>query len=248
MELVIEDARFFKSCIDAIANLVDEGNFEVSDKGVHLRSMDPSQIAMIDFSIPKDAFASLDCTESVTLGIGLVDFGKVLARTRAGEKLTISLEEKENKFVLEFAGDSKRRFKMPLLDLGSSSPKEPGIPFDASVKVKGGSFKDMIRDAGLLSSHVILSCNNDNFVVEARGDSGELVTETQKGAPSIVELSAKNPARAMFPYEYLDDMTRACPDDAVLSLDLKTDAPVRLSYDVGKAKLAYYLAPRVENI
>lgn len=248
MELKIEDAKAFKSYIDAIANLVDEGNFEVSANGIHLRSMDPSQIAMIDFLLPKEAFQSLDASDSVTLGIGLVDFGKVLARARSGETLTISLEDKENKFILEFAGDSKRRFKMPLLDLGSSTPKEPGIPFDSSVKLKGGSFKDIIRDAGLLSSHVVLSCHEDGFVVEARGDSGELVTETGKAASSIVELKSKAPSRAMFPFEYLDDMTRACPDDAVISIDLKTDAPVRISYEVGKARLSYYLAPRVENI
>jgi len=248
MELVIEDARFFKSCIDAIGNLVDEGNFEVTPTGLHLGSMDPSHIAMIDFQMPKEAFHSLDVTENAVLGIGLVDFGKVLARARAGEKLTISLEEKENRFVLEFAGDSKRRFKMPLLDLGSSSPKEPGIKFDASIKLKGGSFKDMIRDAGLLSSHVVLSASDAMFVVEARGDSGELVSETGKDSSSVAELNVKTAARAMFPFEYLDDMTRACPDDAVLNIDLKTDAPVKLSYEIGKAKLAYYLAPRVENI
>ena len=52
----------------------------------------------------------------------------------------------------------------------------------------------------------------------------------------------------MFPYEYLDDMTRACPDDAEAEISLKNDAPVKISYQVGKAKISYYLAPRVETI
>ena len=30
MQLVVSDAKFFKSCIDAVSNLVDEGTFEVS--------------------------------------------------------------------------------------------------------------------------------------------------------------------------------------------------------------------------
>jgi hypothetical protein len=52
----------------------------------------------------------------------------------------------------------------------------------------------------------------------------------------------------MFPFEYLDDMTRACPDDAEMQVSLKNDAPVKISYQIGKASLAYYLAPRVETV
>ncbi|PIO06035.1 DNA polymerase sliding clamp, partial [Candidatus Micrarchaeota archaeon CG08_land_8_20_14_0_20_59_11] len=48
-------------------------------------------------------------------------------------------------------------------------------------------------------------------------------------------------------FEYLDDMTKACPDDAIAHLELKNDSPVRLAYELGKAKICYYLAPRVET-
>lgn len=249
MEFVVSDAKFFKSCVDAIANLVDEGNFELSSKGLHLRSMDPSQIALVDFSMPRESFETLDAGDAVTLGVNIVDFGKVLARSRGDEKLTVAMEEKENKFSLEFAGESRRKFRMPLLDLGGAAPKEPKIAFDASVKMRGGAFKEMLRDAALFSSHVVLACREQDFVVEARGDGGETTIETRKDAASVVELKASAPARAMFPLEYLEDMTRACPDDAPVLVELKGDLPVRVSYDIGgKAHLAYYLAPRVENL
>lgn len=249
MEFVVSDAKFFKSCIDAISNLVDEGNFELSSKGMHLRSMDPSQIAMVDFNMPRESFEKIDASETATLGVNLVDFGKVLSRSRSDEKLSVSLEEKENKFLLEFSGESKRKFKMPLLDLGGTTPKEPKIAFDSSVKIKGGAFKEMLRDAALFSSHVVLFARENDFVVEAKGDGGETSIETRKDASTMVELKTTSSARSMFPLEYLDDMTRACPDDGVLSIDMKTDLPVKISFDIGgKAMLAYYLAPRVENL
>ncbi len=248
MQLVVGDARFFKSCVDAASNLVDEGNFEVTVAGMHLRSMDPSQIAMVDLLLPKEAFEKLNAEPSATLGINLIDLGKVLARARPDEKLTISLEEKENRLLLEFVGESKRHFKMPLLDLGGTPPKEPKISFDAHVKLRASALKDMLRDAGLLSSHVVLHAAENDFVVEAHGDSGDLVIETPKDAASVSEFKSGAKARAMYPYEYLDDITRAAPDDAVISIELKNDAPVRISYEIGHAKLAYYLAPRVEAI
>jgi proliferating cell nuclear antigen len=246
MEAVIEDARLFKNCIDAIVSLVDEGSFVVSKTGLQLRTMDPSQIAMVDFSFPKQAFAKLEADEEQTLGLNLGDLSKILNRARAGEKLTLSLQEKESRLLLEFSGGAKRSFKLPLLDLSGTLPREPKIQFDASIKLKGRALKDILHDAGLLSSHVVLEAKDKQLVVEAHGDSGDLRTELVP-SEDVKELKATNEARAMFPFEYLDNMTRACPDDAEAELSLKTNAPIRVAYAIGQAKLTYYLAPRVET-
>ena len=248
MELVLEDAKLFKSCIDAIVNLVDEGSFEVSKNGLHLRTMDPSQIALVDFTLGAEAFKKIDADEPAALGINLVDLSKILSRSRSSEKLSLSLDEKEsNKLSLEFLGANKRTFKLPLLDLAVSSPKEPKIQFDSHIKMRGGAFKELLKDASLISSHVSIDVWADKFLVEAHGDSGDLKAETEKSSPDLVELTSQAKSRAIFPFEYLDNMTRACPDEEVLSLDLKSDAPMRLSYSIGAAKLSYYLAPRVET-
>ena len=49
MELIIEKADVLKRSIDAIAVLIDEAEFEVSEKGLSLKATDPSQISMVDF-------------------------------------------------------------------------------------------------------------------------------------------------------------------------------------------------------
>ncbi|NUN11457.1 proliferating cell nuclear antigen (pcna) [Candidatus Micrarchaeota archaeon] len=247
MELVITDAKEFKQAIDAIVNLVDEGTFEVTSDGLKLRSMDPSQIAMVDFSLPKNAFTELNTEGNASITLNLVDFTKVLSSASSGEKLSIKLDEKENRLLLDFTGKSKRSFKLPLLESSANTPREPKIEFDTKLKIKGGALKGMLRDAGLLSSHVILQADDAEFLVEANGDSGDLRVETKKNSEIVVELDIKNKSRAMFPFEYLEDMTRSCTEDNVLTLEMKTDAPVKVSYEVGKAKLCYYLAPRVEN-
>lgn len=245
MQLVFSNSKFFKHCVDAIVNLVDEGTFEVTEAGLHLRTMDPSQIAMIDFTLPKEAFEKVEAEEKVLLSVNLSDLSKILGRAKEQEKLTVSMEEKESRLLLEFTGDAKRRFKLPLMDSSNTMPREPKVPFDSELKIRGGAFKDMLKDAGLLSSHVVLEAGESAFVVEAHGDSGDLHVEIKKD--SLVELKSASKSRALFPYEYLDDITRACPEDAVLCLNMKSDAPVRISYDIENAKLAYYLAPRVEN-
>lgn len=247
MHLRFKNARSLKSCIDAIVNLVDEGTFEATKEGLHLRTMDPSQIAMVDFKMPASSLESVDVDDKARVSLNLVDFSKVLSRSRGEEKLDIQLEEKESRLHMTFEGDSKRVFKIPLLENDGAMPKEPNVPFDATLKIKGGVFKEMLRDAGLLSSHVILNVQDDGFHVDAKGDAGDVHSETKKDASFVVSLAAKGTSHAMFPFEYLEDMIKACPDDSVLEIYLKTDAPIRIAYEIGDAKFTYYLAPRVEN-
>ncbi|MFH1199499.1 MAG: proliferating cell nuclear antigen (pcna) [Candidatus Micrarchaeota archaeon] len=248
MELAFKDAKFFKQCVDAIANLVDEGSFEVSSTGIHLRSLDPSQISMVDFSLPKGAaFSSFDVEGVRNVALNLVELSKVLGRTRANEKLSIKLDDDErNKLLLEFTADSKRSFRLPLLDLReATAPREPKTVFDAQVRLRAGAFKEMLKDASLVSSHLTLEAGDSSFTVEAHGDSGDLRIENDKSKE--VEVKATAPAKAMYPAEYLDKMSKSASENEVLQLEFKAANPVKMTYKIGEAQLTYFLAPRVET-
>lgn len=245
-EITLEDARLFKNSIDAIGGIIEEGTFEISEKGIHLRAMDPSQIAMVDFTMPQAAFSGYTVESPASVGLKLSDLSKVLARTRGAEKLRMALEE--NRLVLEFKGESRRTFKLPLIDAGAQPAREPKVEFDANVKLGGSYLKDALHDASLISSHVVLEASDKKFAIEAHGDAGDLQAESEKGAaPQVIDLELKAPARAMFPLQYLEDMAKGAASDAQISLGLKTNAPVRMMYKIGEASLVYYLAPRIES-
>jgi len=237
-EVSIEDAKFWKNCVDAIVNLIDEGVFEVKADGISLRAMDSSQIAMVSFFVPKKSFVEYNVDGSEKLGLNFDSLSKFLARARDKEKLKMSLEE--NRLGMEFSGDSRRSFKIPLLDLTTGPQKEPKIEYDAVVKVNAGQLKEMLRDATLVSSHIVLEATEAGFFVDAKGDSADL---NEKAA---AEITMKKPARATFPLQFLDDIARACPSESQITLHLKTNAPVKVEYAIGDANLTYYLAPRIE--
>lgn len=243
-EVEVEEAKFWKDCIDAIVNLIDEGVLEAKGDAITLKAMDASQIAMVSFSVPKGCFKSYKVEGTERLGLNFDNLSKILARTRGGEKLRMASED--NKLELEFSGESTRRFKVPLLDLSSGPQKEPKIEYDAEIKVNAGGFREMLRDASLVSSHLSLEATENGFFVEARGDAADLRTESGKTAKMITELKVKKGARATFPLQFLDDISKACPADAAITINLKTNAPVKIEYKIGDASLTYYLAPRIE--
>jgi len=246
LEIEIDDARYWKNCVDSIVNLIDEGNFEITANGISLKAMDPSQIAMVCFSIPKSSFGKYKVDETTKVGINFDSMSKILSRSRGKDRLRMMIEE--NKLVLEFIGEDKRNFKLPLIEVQEGVQKEPKIEFDAVVKIKAGQFKEILGDAALLSSHVVLDANSKGFFVEVHGDSGDLRVEKEKTGEATLNIEVKRDSRATFPLQFLGDMVKACPDDESLSLHLKTNSPIKAEYSIGEAKLVYYLAPRIETM
>lgn len=246
-EVKLENATVFKNCIDALVTLIDEGEFDLSKNGITLRAMDPSQIAMVDFVLPKSAFEKYDVAAERKIGLNLDDLSKIVSRSRPGETLILKLDKTESRLELIFKGKSTRRFNLPLLDIAAQTPKEPKIEFDSKVRINGSALKESLKDASLVSSHVVLKTNADGFEIEARGDKGEVAIESKKNEDSLIEHTVNKDTRSMFPLEYLNDLLKATEADAVVTLDLKTDAPLKLQYPIGDATVTYYLAPRIES-
>lgn len=250
MEFSFKDAKFFKQCIDAVGSLIDEGSFEVTKEGLHLRSLDPSQIAMVDFKLLKGhAFHSFDVEDPRTLSVNLIDLSKIIARSKGGEKVSIVFDEKEgNKLNIEFSGDAKRSFKLPLLDLREATmPKEPKVALETNVKIRAGHFKDMLKDVVLVSSHLQMEAFDHQFNIEAHGDSGDLKIENSSKSQKDLEVSAPSETKAMYPAEYLEKMVRAAVDAEAVHLEFGTNKPVKVKYKISEAEFSFFLAPRVES-
>ena len=246
-KFTVDDAKRYKNATDAIVNLIDEGIMEVREDGLFLRAMDPSQIAMVSFAMPKTAFAEFEApTPSAKVGLNFDAIAKILSRTRGAEKLQISQEG--NKFQLKFVGQGKKRsFKVPILDMPAGGAKEPTITHDAVVKVSSSHFRESLRDASLVGSHISLQADEAGFSIEVHGDTSDLTEENEKTGSEIMEMTVTKPARATFPLQYLDDIVKACPDSSPLTIHLKTNAPLKVEYEVESAKVIYYLAPRIDS-
>lgn len=244
----MEEAPFLKSAIDSIVSLVEEGVFEVTQEGITLKAMDPSQISMISFTMPKSAFETFEIDDSRAIGLDISQFSNVLSRGKKGEKTELSLED--GRLVIRFLGEKKMKtFRIPLLDLGTGMQKEPKIEYKTQVKMNADAFKESLKDAKLISSHVKLLVNPEGLVVDVKGDSGHLKDEFHKDGSEITEIttSSKEGERSTFPLQYLEDIVKASSASTELTLRLETDKPLRISYDISGAKIVYYLAPRIEN-
>ncbi|MFH1222462.1 MAG: proliferating cell nuclear antigen (pcna) [Candidatus Micrarchaeota archaeon] len=246
MKLVVADAPALKSAIDSIVSLVEEGEFEISKDGLQLKAMDPSQISMVAFTMPKAAFEEYAIEEEARIGVDISQLSNVLSRGKRGEKAEISIEE--GRLVIKFyAAKRKRTFKIPLRETGERIQREPKIEYKNHVSNRADAFKEVLKDAKLVSSHVRLGLTPTEFLVEVRGDSGDVKEEFEVGGDEITEIKTAEGAKATFPLQYLEDMMKATSASASVRINLETDKPLKLEYHIEGATVVYYLAPRIET-
>jgi len=246
MELVLSNADIFKKSMEAIAVLIDEAELVISEKGIELKATDPSQISMVDFSMPRLAFEKFDSVDT-RLGLDLDYLNQVLSRTQSGDELVLSLDEKKAFLLVTFKGRAERSFQVPLIDISSSEVPNPRIEFDSELLVSASFLQNAFKDAALISSHVVLGCTDEKFFVKANSSKGNLNEEVKENKDSLPEMRVKKECKSMFPLDYLQDMLKAASSETKVNLFLKSSAPVKVSYAIGEAGISYFLAPRIEN-
>jgi proliferating cell nuclear antigen len=247
MKLVLEKAADFQKSIEAIAVLIDEAEFVVDENGMALKATDPSQISMVDFILEKKAFKKFDTDGKLKIGLDLDYLRQIMSRAKADDQLTLELDEGNSRLNVSFKGASARKFNLPLIDISSADLPNPKIEFDADVKLLAGVLQDALKDASLVSSHVSLGVNGDNFVVKAESSKGNLDSVTEKDKKNLIELNVKGEAMSMFPLDYLQDMLKTAQSATPVELNMKNNAPIQVSYGIGAARIKYFLAPRIES-
>ena len=239
---VISDTKSWKSSVDAIAALIDEGTLNINENGFKLRAMDPSQIALVDFELPKSAFEKYKLDKEVSIGIDFSELSKITKRCKPEDKIEFSLN---SRFTMIFTGETTRRFDISVIESTSSPPKEPNIDFTAEIKMGANILKEALKDAEQVSNHVALIVDKE-FSIAAEGDTGS--ADIKISSDTILGMDVKEKTRAVFSLDQLNNLLRASDQGSIVQLKLRTDAPLRLEYAIGDGRVIYYLAPRIESV
>lgn len=235
----------FRSLIKALSVIVEEGTFVMNEAQIKLLAMDPSHVAMVDFELPAGFFDSYKCEGEPRLSINIKEFLKFLDRVDKDEETWIRLnEEKARLIILCKRGGHSRRFEMPILEPIDNEVPQPKIFFKAKARLITDSLRNSIRDANLVSEHVKVAVEGEMLKISATGDRGSAHSEWEKGSDDLIDLKAEEDSSATFTLSYLNEIANAAGSiSEVATIELSTDMPIKMDFELSKGKLVYYLAP-----
>lgn len=243
-EIEISSIESFRNLIKALSVIVERGSFMVDEVQIKLVAMDPSHVAMVDFELPKEFFKRYLLDEETKLTLNISEFLKFLERVEKDEQLEMRFD-KENMLLIQCKkGGHTRRFLIPLLEPFDEEAPSPKIFFKSSARILTQSLRKAIRDASLVSEHVKLEITNDGVRISATGDMGSASSLWEKGADDILELKSEESSSATFTLSYLQDIVNvASVSSEIARLELSTDMPIKMDFELEQGRLIYYLAP-----
>ena len=244
-EVEISHIEPFRNLVKALSVIVEEGSFNIDGEQMKLLAMDPSHVAMVDFELPNGFFDRYLSEGEPRLSINIGEFLKFLERVERDEQVKIRLDEEQARLTIQCKrGGHTRRFVMPILEPLEEEVPSPKIFFKASARILTQSLRRAIRDAVLVSEHVKLEIAGEELKISAMGDMGSAFSVWEKGADELLDLRSEEDSSATFTLSYLRDIVNAAAvSSEVATLELSTDMPIKINFELPQGRLIYYLAP-----
>ncbi len=237
MAIELKNIEHLRKAIDAISSFISEGNFRFSDDGIKFRAIDPSQIVLVNFSMDKKVFEKYSL-EPTFVGVDMVELSKILSRSMPNDKLILNLSDSEMNLRLD--GAMSRSFSLPLIDVSDNDVNLPTSNFDATIEINGRIFKEALKDASLFGSSVVLRVKGNELFIEARGSSGTLKIVAKQTKQVSVTCNAEVVSK--YSLNFLQNVVKEADPNKKIKLELKSDAPMRVSYKIGSSPIEFHLA------
>ena len=165
MLVKLENPVLLSKSIDLISELVTEVRIKVNEFGMSISAMDPANVAMVGFKLPKSAFSEFEADHE-SLGVNLDDLKRILKRGGTGSSLI--LEKKENLLEIQILDKIKRNFSLALIDVESEDidfeSKVANMEFSSKVELNS---EDLLQKGKQLRQETIDKLTNlppDDFI------------------------------------------------------------------------------------
>ncbi len=231
-------ADILADVVKAASVVAWEVRAHLSDWRLHIRAVNPENVAMVVIDVRGSAFESFNGNVTVGLDLdrmkgALKGFSpKDVIDLEIGERITLS--------------NGRISYTLPALKPESirREPKVPDLKLPARVDIVVEEFKKVVGLAEKISDAVVLQTDGEAFVMEARGD----VDSIRATFPSdkLVDYDG-GVARSRFGVEYLKEFCKAAKPKDVLTIHLGNNYPARFTLDGSGCRVEYILAPRIET-
>ncbi len=243
MLVKLQNPTVLGKVVDIISEIVNDVRIRVTEFGMSITAMDPANVSMLNFKIPKSSFSQFE-TGNEVLGVNLGNLKQVLKRAGAGSSLI--MEKKGNMLNLQIQDRIRRNFTLNLIDIESEEidfdEKTSRMNFSATVEINSVDFIASIEDCAVVSDASTFAVRDGKFVIEAKS----LNSAMSEFSTDEVKMQAKE-CKSKYSLEYMQKFMKGAKLCEKTLLYFSDDHPLKMDFKNADMELSFVLAPRVEN-
>jgi proliferating cell nuclear antigen len=239
MLVKLEDPSLFLKGIEVISELVTEVRIKLNEFGMSITAIDPANVAMVRFKLPRSAFSQFE-TGNEVLGVNLDSLKKILRRCSTGTSLIF--EKKENFLEIQVLGKIKRNFSLNLIEIESAEKEIPILDYSSRVEIPSVDLISSIEDCIVVSDACSFRVNSGKFIIESKG----LNSARSEFSAEEAKIEAEE-CKSKYSLEYLQKFMKGVKLCEKTILFFANDHPMKMDIRTEHMEINFLLAPRVET-
>jgi len=239
MLVKLEKPVLLSKAIELLSEIVIDVRLKVNEFGMSITAIDPANVAMIGFKLPKSAFSQFE-TDDEVLGINLDNLKRILKR--CGPASSLILEKKENLLNIQIQDRIKRNFSLNLIEIEGEEKDLPNLEFSTRVELDSIDLIASIEDCMVVADACSFIIEEGKFIIEAKG----LNSARSEFSGDEAKINAEN-CKARYSLEYLSKFIKGSKLCEKTVLNFANDHPLRMDIKTDSMELNFILAPRVET-
>jgi proliferating cell nuclear antigen len=253
----LQQAVLLKKVVDAMKDLCKDVNFDCSEKGLQVQSMDSSHVALVSLLLRESAFADFKCDRATSLGMNVDSLSKVFKMCGPNDSLKLRWEDNADVVNFQCEGSEEDRiadFDLKLMQIESEHMEIPEQQYKVVVKMPSTEFQKICRDLKEFGETMQVQASKEGIKFSVQGDIGAgniMLKPREADKPEDkVALTVHEPVTATFALRYLVTFSKAAPLSGVVELGLGPDAPLLVKYaleNTDNGHMQFYLAPKIEE-
>jgi proliferating cell nuclear antigen len=225
--------------VEIVSELVTEVKIRVNEYGMSVTAIDPANVAMVSFKLPKSAFSQFE-SGNESLGVNLESLKQVLKRCSSSSSLLIVKEE--NMLIFYVQDKIKRKFTLSLIEIDSEDKEMPNLEFSSRVEINSTDLVSSIEDCLIASDACSFIIEEGKFIIESKG----LNSARSEFTSDEAKIEAEN-SKSRYSLEYLQKFMKGAKLCDKILLSFANDHPLRLDFKGEHMEISFILAPRVET-
>lgn len=243
-----------KRIIEATKELCAEVNFEISDDGISMQTMDTSHVCLIGFQMTPAMFEVFKCDEQDTIGIHLETLSRMLKCADADDPIILRKQSKESDF-LEIIIESKKdnrtsTVNIRLMSIESEYMEIPEQELTVEASICSTKFQRIMKDLAIFGDTVSIiaslanSDSDERIAFNVEGESGNITIDMK---PDTINITDN--VHGLFALRYMNTIAKASALAPTVQLHMIPDAPVCVSYSLedDKGWFKFFLAPKMSD-
>merc|ERR1712048_1196342 len=243
--------------VDAMKDLCRDVNFDCSEKGLQVQSMDSSHVALVSLLLRESAFSEFKCDRATSLGMNVDSLGKIFKMCGPSDSLKLRWQNDADtvNFQCESGEDDRiADFELKLMQIESEHMEIPEQQYKVVVKMPSAEFLKVCRDLKEFGETMVVNASKEGIRFSVQGDIGTgnvlLKPRESEKAEERVALTVHEPVNATFALRYLVTFSKAAHLCGSVEIGLGPDAPLLVKFDLENADngfLQFYLAPKIDE-